>query len=144
MQLSSRNKEVFMYRSLIVVALAFSLAACAWYGEAPPEDVDKAAGLFYQRLAEADYDAIYKDTAKGFKENKTRAEIVDSLTELAAHGKVLQFTRISGGVEGEGKNTRFFAVYTTRFEKAAGNLTLHFVDEGGEWKLIGFALKPRA
>lgn len=132
-----------MYRRLIAVALAFSLAACASYGEAPPVDVDKAAGLFYQRLAEADYDAIYQDTSQGFKDNKTREEIVARLTELATHGKVRQYTRISGGVEGEGKNARVFAVYTTRFEKAAGNLTLHFVDESGEWKLIGFALKMR-
>ena len=55
-----------MFRTLIAVALAFSVAACAWYGEAPPEDIDKAAGLFYQRVAEADYDDIYEDTAKGF------------------------------------------------------------------------------
>ncbi len=132
-----------MYRKMIAVALAFSLAACAWYSKAPLEDIDKAAGLFYQRLAEADYDAIYKDTAKGFKEKKTRAEIVESLTELATHGKVLQFTRISGGQEGEGENARIFAVYATRFEQRAGNLTLYFVDESGEWRLIGFALKVR-
>ncbi|MFY9607864.1 MAG: hypothetical protein WAU45_04520 [Blastocatellia bacterium] len=132
-----------MYRRMIAAALAFSLAACAWYGEAPLEDVDKAAGLFYQRLAEADYDAIYKDTSKGFKEKKTRAEIIESLTELAANGKVQQFARISGGLEGEGKNTRIAAVYATRFEQRAGNLTLYFVDESGEWRLIGFALKLR-
>lgn len=132
-----------MYRKMIAVALAFSLAACAWYSEARPEDIDKAAALFYQRLAEADYDAIYKDTAKGFKEKKTRAEIVESLTELAANGKVQSFVRISGGLEGEGKNARNFAVYATRFEQRAGNLTLSFVDESGEWRLIGFALKLR-
>lgn len=132
-----------MYRIMIAVALAFSLAACACYSKAPPEDIDKATGLFYQRLAEADYDAIYKDTAKGFKEKKTRAEIVESLTELAANGKVQQFVRISGGEEGEGKNARMFAVYATRFEQRSGNLTLYFVDESGEWRLIGFALKMR-
>jgi hypothetical protein len=132
-----------MYRKMIAVALAFSLAACAWYSEAPLEDVDKAAALFYQRLAEADYDAIYKDTAKGFKEKKTRAEIIESLTELAANGKVQEYVRISGGAEGEGKNARIFAVYATRFEKRSGNLTLYFVDESGEWRLIGFALKLR-
>lgn len=133
-----------MYRKMIgVAALAFSLAACGWYSDAPLEDVDKAAALFYQRLAEADYDAIYRDAAEGFKEKKTRAEIVESLTELAANGKVQNFTRISGGVEGEGKNARIFATYATRFERHAGNLTLSFVDEKGEWRLIGFALKLR-
>ncbi|HSF24092.1 MAG TPA: hypothetical protein VLE20_07690 [Blastocatellia bacterium] len=132
-----------MFRTMITVALAFSLAACAWYAKAPPEDVDKAAALFYQRLAEADYDAIYKDSAKGFKEKKTRAEIIESLTELAANGKVQNFARISGGVEGEGENIRYFAVYATKFEQRAGNLTLYFVDESGEWRLIGFAVKFR-
>lgn len=132
-----------MYRRMIPVTLAFWLTACAWGSEAPLEDVDKAAALFYQRLAEADYDAIYKDSATGFKEKKTQAEVVQNLTELAANGKVQHFTRISGGSEGEGKNARVFAVYATRFEQGAGNLTLSFVDEGGEWRLIGFALKLR-
>ena len=132
-----------MHRKMIAVALAALLAACSWHSKAPLEDVDKAAGLFYQRLADADYDAIYKDAAKGFKEKKTREQIFESLGELSANGKVQQYVRISTGFEGEEKDLRVAAVYATTFEQSKGNLTLYFVDESGEWKLIGFSLKRR-
>ncbi|HWN97910.1 MAG TPA: hypothetical protein VNS63_01415 [Blastocatellia bacterium] len=132
-----------MYRKMIALLLAFFAAACSWQSKAPPEDVDKAAALFYQRLAEADYDAIYKDTAKGFKEKKTRDQIIESLKEIASNGKVLNYARVSMGFEGEEKDPRVAAVYATNFERRVGNLTLYFVDESGEWRLIGFALKLR-
>ncbi|MEK6302885.1 MAG: hypothetical protein AABO41_19415 [Acidobacteriota bacterium] len=138
-----------MHRQMIAVLMAVVLLAAVLVGcslrssEAPLEDVDKAAGLFFQRLAEADYETIYKDTAKRFKEKKTHDEIVGSLKELGEYGKVLQHARISTGFEGEGKDLIVGAVYGTTFERRGGNLTLYFVDEGGEWRLIGFAMKVR-
>ena len=132
-----------MYGQIIAVALACLLAGCSLRSEAPIEDVDKAAGLFYQRLGDADYDAIYKDTAEGFKQKKTRQEIMTSLMELTANGKVVQYARISTTTQGEGKDRILGAVYGTTFEKVAGNLTLYFIDESGEWRLIGFELKKR-
>ena len=133
-----------MYRQIIAVVVAALLTGCSLRSsEAPPEDLDKAAGLFFQRLNEADYEAIYEDASKRFKEKKTHEEIVSSLKELTANGKATQFARISTTFEGEGKDRVVGAVYGTIFEKHGGNLTLYFVDQGGEWRLIGFLLKLR-
>jgi hypothetical protein len=133
-----------MYRQIIAVVVAALLTGCSLRSsEAPLEDVDKAAGLFFQRLADADYEAIYEDAAKRFKEKKTHDEIVSSLKELTANGKVTHFARISTTFEGEGKDQIVGAVYSTTFEKHGGNLTLYFVEQSGEWRLIGFLLKLR-
>lgn len=132
-----------MYRQMIAVLLAAVLMGCSFRNEAPLEDVDKAAGLFFQRLTEADYETIYKDTAQRFKEKKTHDEIVGSLKELGDYGKVMHYGRNSTSFEGEGKDRIVAAVYGTTFERRGGNLTLYFVDEGGEWRLVGFAMKTR-
>ena len=132
-----------MYRQVIAVLLAAGLMGCSLRSEAPMEDIDKAAGLFFQRLAEADYETIYKDTAKRFKEKKTHDEILGSLKELGENGKVVQYARISTTIEREGKDRRVGAIYGTTFERRGGNLTLYFVDESGEWRLVGFAMKMR-
>lgn len=133
-----------MYRQIVAVVLAALLTGCSLRGsEPPPEDVDKAAGLFFQRLNEADYEAIYEDAARRFKEKKTHEEIVSSLKELTENGKVVHFARSSTTIEGEGKDRIVGAVYGTTFEKHGGNLTLYFVNQGGEWRLIGFMMKLR-
>jgi len=111
--------------------------------EAPTEDVDKAAALFFQRLDNQQFDAIYDDTASQFKENKTRQVVTDSLKELTANGKVLNFDRTSMPIVGEGKQRRIEPVYATVFERARGEIVLTFKDESGEWKLLGFAFKQR-
>lgn len=110
--------------------------------EAPTEDADKAAALFFQRLDKQEYDVIYDDTSKRFKENKTRQTVTDSLKELTAHGKVLGFSRTSMPISGEGKERMVQPVYKTSFERMSGDVILTFQDEGGEWKLLGFAFKP--
>jgi len=143
MKLNSPNKRFFMYRHLTAVLFVALLMGCALRSEAPLEDVDKAAGLFFQRLSEADYETIYKDTAKRFKEKKTHDEIISSLKELGEHGKVLQFARISTSREGEDKDPIIGATYGTTFERRGGNVTLYFVDESGEWRVVGFAMKSR-
>ena len=133
-----------MCRLIIGFARAALLTGCSLRAsEAPLEYVDKAAGLFFQRLNEADYEAIYDDASTRFKEKKTRDEIVNSLKELTQNGKVTHFARISSTIEGEGKDRIVGPVYATTFERNGGNLTLHFIDQGGEWRLIGFLLKLR-
>jgi hypothetical protein len=132
-----------MYRPIVAAALACLLAGCSLRTEAPLEDVDKAAGLFFQRLTDADYEAIYKDTAAAFKQKKTHDEIISSLKELTENGKVVQYARVSTSFQGEGKDKILGAVYATTFERSGGNLTLYFIDESGEWRLIGFAWKKR-
>ena len=120
------------------------LEGCALLShEAPPEDIDKAAALFFQRLEKQDYDAIYNDAAKDFKQKKTRETVTDNLKQVTAYGKVLDYRRIRLPFEGEGKDRMASPVFGTLFEQMNGELTLNFRDEGGEWKLLGFAFKPR-
>jgi hypothetical protein len=136
-----------MYRHFAVVSLvllALAGAGCSLLShEAPTEDADKAAGLFFQRLNNNEYDKIYDDAAKRFRTNKPRQVVTDSLKELTAKGKVRDFERISMPIQGEGKDRMVQPVYKTLFESVAGDIYLTFLDEGGEWKLFGFAFKPK-
>lgn len=136
-----------MYRQLAIVSLAFlalAFAGCSLLShEAPTEDADKAAGLFFQRLNNNEYDKIYDDSAKRFRANKTRQVVTDSLKELTANGKVRDFERISMPIQGDGKDRMVQPVYKTLFESVGGDIYLTFLDEGGEWKLFGFAFKPK-
>ena len=128
----------------IIVFIGVLPAGCSLLShEAPPEQIDKAGALFFQRLDQGEYDTIYGDAAKGFKEKKTRQTVTDSLKELTQHGKVVNYDRISMTFQGEGKDRMAFPVYSTLFEQTRGDVTLMFQDEGGEWKLFGFAFKGR-
>lgn len=130
--------------ALTVVLVALWPTGCSLLShEAPSEDVDKAAALFFQRLNDADYDTIYNDASKGFKENKTRQTVTDNLKQLTEHGRLLTYGRLSMTFQGEGKERMAVPVYGASFERLAGEITLYFRDEGGEWKLFGFALKNR-
>lgn len=136
-----------MYRRFAIVIfalMALASAGCSVLShEAPTEDADKAAALFFQRLNENQYDAIYDDAAKRFRANKPRQVVTESLKELTALGKAVDFQRTSMPIQGEGKDRMVLPVYKTMFETQAGEIYLTFLDEGGEWKLFGFAFKPR-
>ena len=133
-----------MRKRLLVLLFVVFAASCALRShDAPPEDIDKAAALFFQRLNAADYETIYKDTAKKFKEVKTKENIIESLKELTAKGQVKDYQRLKMTFEGEGKDMMAVPVYGTLFEQSGGEVILNFVDESGEWKLIGFAFKQR-
>ncbi|HKP88211.1 MAG TPA: hypothetical protein VJZ26_19045 [Blastocatellia bacterium] len=133
-----------MPKKLAIILLMVFVHGCALRShEAPPEDVDKAAALFFKRLNDAEYETIYKDAAKKFKQNQTKEKIIESLKELTAKGRVQQYQRVKMTFEGEGADTRADPVYSTLFEQAKGDIILNFVDESGEWKLIGFAFKQR-
>ena len=131
-----------MLRIILFSALLILMPGCSH--KAPPEDVDKAAGLFFQRLKDADYDTIYKDASTQFKTNKTREVVVESLKELTAKGRLQDFKRTNTSYRDEGKDQIAMPVYNTTFEQARGDVTLSFIDEDGEWKLIAFAFKQRS
>jgi len=129
---------------LFIFLIALVPTGCSLLShEAPAIDVDKAAALFFQRLGNEDFEKIYGDVAQKFKENQPRQTITDNLRQIAEHGKVLDFERISMSFQGEGKNRIASPVYRTSTDKGKGEITLNFQDESGEWKLIGFAYKPR-
>ena len=134
-----------MLKRLALILFSIWLGGCSLLPhEAPTEDIDKATGLFVQRLNAAEYDAIYKDAAKKFKENQPKDTILDSLKELSAKGKLQSHQRIQMKYEAETKDRIASPVYSVAFEQSRGELTLNFLDESGEWKLIGFAFKQRA
>jgi hypothetical protein len=131
--------------ALVIVFIAMVPAGCSLLShEAPNEDVDKAAALFFQRLDKGDYDAIYNDAGKSLRQNKTRAVVTESLRELTAHGKTQAYDRISMTIQGEGKDRMVLPVYRVAFDQVKGDLTLTFQDESGEWKLFGFTFKTRS
>src|SRR6185503_7116050 len=130
-------------RLLFLLFVVFAASCALRSNDAPPEDIDKASALFFRRLNAADYETIYKDTAKKFKENQTKEKIIESLKELTAKGQVKDYQRLKMTFEGEGKDMRAVPVYSALFDQGGGEVILYFVDESGEWKLIGFAFKQR-
>lgn len=132
--------------ALLMFSIVLLSAGCSLLShEAPTEDIDKAAALFFQRFGNEEYDTIYNDAAKGFKDSQTRQTVTDSLKEMAEQqGKILDFQRISMAFQGEGKSRLALPVYRTSSDRARAEITLTFQDESGEWKLFGFAYKPRA
>jgi len=130
--------------ALIVSCIVTLLTGCSLLShEAPSDDIDKAAALFFQRLGNGEYDTIYNDAAKGFQTKQTRQTVTDNLSQLVEQGKIVDFQRISMSFQAEGKSRIASPVYRTSSQQGRGEMTLNFQDEGGEWKLFGFIYKPR-
>ncbi|MFP5264999.1 MAG: hypothetical protein ACLGJB_24175 [Blastocatellia bacterium] len=130
-----------MFRIIVILMLLVFAGGCKH--QPPLEDVDKAAALFFQRLNDAEYDAIYKDASTRLKTNKTRDAVVESLKELTARGRLQEHRRINTSYQEQGKDRIATPVYSTFFEQSRGELAITFIDEGGEWKLIAFEFKLR-
>jgi len=129
---------------LIVLLAVIPLGGCSLLShEAPTEDVDKAATLFFQRLDNQDFNKIYDDCSQRFKTNRSRQTILENLGQLASNGKTQNFQRTSMPIEGKGKERVVSPVYQVLFEQMSGEVVLNFQDESGEWKLLGFSFKPR-
>jgi len=129
----------------LIVLLVILPAGCSVLShEAPPEDIDKAAALFFQRLGNGDYDTIYNDSSTLFQERQTRQTVVESLRQLVEQCKILNFERVSMSFQSEGKERMASPVYRVSSDRTRGEITLSFHDQGGEWKFFGFAFKPRA
>ena len=131
-----------MLKKLLVVWLALIVVGCS-KSEAPVNEVDKAASVFFERVKSAEYDAIYNEASEQFKSEVARATALDNLKQVAAMGRIESFDRLSMRVEGEAKNRIASPVYSVIFDKARAEITVNFIDDDGQWKLIGFAVKPR-
>src|SRR5258708_36488342 len=120
------------------------LSGCSLFShEAPNQDVDKASGLFFQRLTDANYEVIYTDSAETFRQKQTREVIINNLKKLTELGKILDYRRIKMSFGEDTKDKICVPVYVVKTEHASGEITLSFVDENGEWKLLGFSYKAR-
>jgi hypothetical protein len=131
-----------MVKKLLVVWIALILIGCS-ASEAPPQDVDKAAASFFERVKSAEYDAVYNEASEDFKKNVARATAIDSMKEIAAMGRIQSFDRLTFNIQGEEKNRIASPVYSVLFDRARADITVNFKDEGGKWKLVGFSVKPR-
>lgn len=131
-----------MLKKLLVVWIALIVAGCS-ASEAPPQDIDKAAAVFFERVKSAEYDAVYNEASEEFKNNVARATAVDNMKQIAAIGRIQSFDRLTFKIEGEEKNRLASPVYSVLFDRARADITVNFKDEGGQWKLAGFSVKPR-
>jgi hypothetical protein len=128
-------------KAIVLVALA--LAGCGGSKEAPLTDAEKAGELFFQRFEQGKYQLIHSDGAQAFKEQVQAEEADAKLEQIAQYGKLHQRTLIKNPVEGEGKGRISTLVYMLLFDKARIEGTLKFLDQDGEWKLLGFEFKAK-
>jgi len=111
--------------------------------EAPTEDIDKAAAQFFQRLEAAQYDQIYDHADENLKDQKPRAAVVEDLQKLIAYGRPQVWHRLSMTLGTElGDKRVAVPVYTLKTDNITSEVSLKFIDVDGEWKLLGFAVKP--
>ena len=132
-----------MLKRLLIVWLALIVIGCT-ASEAPTQDVDKAAAVFFERVKSAEYDTVYNEASEEFKKNVARATAIDNMKQITAMGRIQSFDRLTFRIEGEEKNRMASPVYSVLFDRARADITVNFRDEGGEWKLVGFSVKPRA
>jgi len=134
-----------MHIKVSVLLLVAVLSACSLTPrEAPTEDVDKAAVLFFERLKAGDYEKIYDDSAKAFQAKTQKQSVIESLKQMAAMGTPSSPDRLqmTFNKEEDGKRTAD-PTYAVRFDKVSASVHFRFMDEGGEWKLAAFELKQR-
>jgi len=115
----------------------------AWCSKvAPTTDVDKAAAQFFQRLNAAQYDLIYNDASEPFKSQNTKAAVQDNLVQIVGKGRVQNHVRISMTFSTENNAQVALPIYNVEQEQLTSDFTLKFIDDHGEWKLLGFAVRP--
>lgn len=129
-----------MLRLMAVLLLLSLTGGCS--SHASPQEVDKAADAFFQRLKEADYDTIYDESARAFRDQNARSTVMDNLMKIREYGSVRESRRLSMTFEKEGGHQLALPVYSVRFDNLRCEVTFKFTDDGGQWKLLGFAVRP--
>src|SRR5262245_18386853 len=131
-----------MARVLAAVALSLIFLSCS--KPANPEEVDNAGTLFFERFKEANYDKIYDKVSSLFRDQNARATATDKMKEMAALGSVASWERMSMAMGKESGRDVVTPVYLVQPERVRCEITLKFIDESADWKLLGFALRPLA
>jgi hypothetical protein len=122
-----------MLRKGIAFCLLLFTVACHEH-TAPVEDVQKATALFVQRLNAQEFEKIYDGAAKALKD-LGRDKVITDLKTVAAKGEIQDYTLVSMPLPEQDKKRLANPVYVLQ---GGGRLKLSFVDEDGEWKLVGF------
>jgi len=130
-----------MSKFMIPVFALLIITGCTH--KAPTEDIDKAAAQFFLRLQAAKYDEIYDQADESLKEQKPRAAVVDDLQKLITYGRPEDWHRLSMTLGTErGDKQVAVPLYTLKTDYITSEVSLKFIDVEGEWKLLGFAVKP--
>ena len=133
-----------MYIKICVLLLVAVLSACSLTPrEAPTEDVDKAAVLFFERLKAGEYEKIYNDSAKAFQAKTQKQSVIESLKQMAAMGTPGNPDRLQMTFNKEDGKRTADPTYAVRFDQVSASVHFRFMDEGGEWKLAAFELRQR-
>ncbi|MEW6126579.1 MAG: hypothetical protein AB1757_06025 [Acidobacteriota bacterium] len=133
-----------MYRVMILFIGLAILPACSLKPrQAPNDDVDKAAILFFQRLESEQYDKIYNDAAESYKKTYAKSDAIEAFKQIAAMGKTTQPNRVEMRLETEDGKRVAFPKFAIQYGQVPGSIIFKFVDEGGEWKLGGFDVRQK-
>src|SRR5260221_4082872 len=112
-----------MARTLVAALLLALLVGCS-AREAPYEDIDKAAGLFFERMKGAEYDTIYTDSCESFQKQKTKQEVVENLKQITAMGRPQDYDRLSMIFDKDGNKRIAVPTYAVRLDHAQAEITL--------------------
>lgn len=129
-----------MKKTTIAALFVVLIAACTH--KAPTTDIDKASAQFFILLRTGEFDRIYADSAQPFKDQNSRAQVVDDLGKMMTYGKPLQWRRLRMSFGDEGKVHVALPVYIVQSNTMNSEVSLKFGDIDGEWKLMGFAITP--
>ena len=137
------NMNSISAKSKILIIASISVLAFGCSREAPVADIDKASAQFFQRLNSADYSTIYDDADQSFKDQNAKATVQDDLLRFVSLGKPRDWERLKLMFSEEGKSRIATPVYTVHLGDKVSEVSLKLVDRDGEWKVLGFASKPR-
>ena len=139
------SRKLFIVLILVLLAGFAGVAGFYFYPhKAPNEDVDKATALFFLRLDAEQYDAIYDDASHYYKEANTRAVILENLKQIKALGNHATPARVQMNFDTHEGHRVAEPIYGILFERARTLCSFRYIDEDGEWKLIGFTVKNRS
>ena len=138
------SRKLFIISVLVLLAGFAGVAGFYFYPqEAPYEDVDKATALFFQRLGAEQYDEIYDDASRYYKEANTRPVMLENLKKVKALGNHATPARVQMIFDTYKGHRVAEPVYGVLFERARTFITIRYIDEGGEWKVMGFTAENR-
>lgn len=129
---------------ILLLLLLFSAACSVVQKELPTEDVDKATALFLERLANAQYDKIYSESAKSFKEENPQTQVLETLKQMAELGKPVNPNRINMRFETAAGKRVAIPTYYVYFNDQRMTLVCKFIEEENQWKLGGYEVRQRA
>jgi hypothetical protein len=134
-----------MYRTVIVIILLTFMMSCSLVKEElKTEDVDKYAAVFFERLSNAEYEKIYKDSAESFRKENQQSAVLETLKQMTELGKPGTPNRISMTFNNQGGKRIAFPSYSIYFNERRVTVNFKFVEEDGQWKLGAYEVKQRA